>query len=168
MTKRYVPKWQLQASLITLALVTIAALFRIGVLAFHPILISPLPNTGTMIQVKEMVTVAPENPDTWIDRYARMYSEDNAEYIKFQLHCLYWKESRNGQSNDMGDGGKAGGPYQFHQATWVRMRDQMIDKGLITEIGNRFDPKQAIQTTAWALANGRELEWGPVKRGECK
>ena len=166
--KHMVPKWQLHASLMTLGLVVIAALFRIGVLAFNPVFISPLAEYET-IKVKEMVEVEKENADTWIDRYAHLYTDTDAkaEYIKYQLHCLYWKESRNGLSDDQGDGGKAGGNFQWHQPTWVSVRDQMMDKRLVTEIGNRFDPKQAVQTTAYVLANDRGGLFGPILRGEC-
>ena len=166
--KHMVPKWQLNAALITLGLVVIAALFRIGVLAFNPVFISPYVEYQT-IKVKEIVEVEKENADTWIDRYARLYTDSDAkaEYLKYQLHCLYWKESRNGLSNDHGDSGKAGGPYQFWEATYKRMRARMQADGLVNWVGSRYDTKDAIQTTAWALSNGYAKEWGPVVRGEC-
>ena len=80
------------------------------------------------------------------------------------MHCLAHRESGHGASDGHGDGGLAGGPYQFHEATWQRMRKQMIKQGAATEIGSRYNLKQAIMTTAWAISQGRALEWGPILR----
>ena len=43
----------------------------------------------------------------------------------------------------------------------------MLKKGLIKEIGSRYDLEQSIETTAWALLEGRGKEWGPILREEC-
>lgn len=80
------------------------------------------------------------------------------------MHCLAHRESGHGVSKAHGDGGLAGGPYQFHEATWQRMRKQMIKQGYAEEIGSRYDLKEAIRTTAWAIREGRALEWGPILR----
>lgn len=80
------------------------------------------------------------------------------------MHCLAHRESGHGASNAHGDGGLAGGPFQFHEETWNRMRKQMIKQGYATEIGSRYDLKESIRTTAWAIKEGRALEWGPALR----
>lgn len=80
------------------------------------------------------------------------------------MHCLAHRESGHGASDAHGDGGLAGGPFQFHEETWNRMRKQMIKQGVATEISDRYDLKEAIRTAAWAIKEGRALEWGPVLR----
>jgi len=79
------------------------------------------------------------------------------------MHCLANRESHHGDSgkptDPHGDNGLAGGPFQFHQATWDRMRGQMGETD-----GTRYDFQEAARTTAWAIANGRALEWGPILR----
>ena len=44
------------------------------------------------------------------------------------------------------------------------MRKQMIANGLATDISDPLNIKEATRTTAWAIANGRALEWGPILR----
>lgn len=80
------------------------------------------------------------------------------------MHCLAHREARHGESKAMGDNGLAGGPFQFHDQTWLRMRKQMMAAGLATEIGSRFDFKESARTTAWAISVGRSAEWGPIYR----
>jgi len=80
------------------------------------------------------------------------------------MHCLAHRESGHGASNAHGDGGLAGGPFQFHEETWNRMRKQMIKQGKATEISDRFNLKEAIRTTAWAINNGNAREWGAIYR----
>jgi len=75
------------------------------------------------------------------------------------MHCLAHRESKHGVDDNHGDGGLAGGPFQFHQETWNRMRKQMGEV-----IGDRYDFKESSRTTAWAIANGRAKEWGPILR----
>jgi hypothetical protein len=128
---------------------------------------SPLPITPTPIIMYQMVM----NQDTWIGEYADQYAtpKRNASYLRYQLHCLAHKENNHHANNNKGDSGLASGMYQFHQATWLGFRKIMMQKGLITEIGNRDNDRQAIETTAWALANGRENNWGPIaNRNECE
>ena len=106
-----------------------------------------------------------DNPDCWVDQYATKYAKNPAEVnrIKVLLHFLLYKESMYGVNTNCGDGGKSCGPLQFHQSTWERMRNQMGEP-----IGDRYDMRLAIQTTAWAIATGHELEWGPCLRGEIQ
>lgn len=75
------------------------------------------------------------------------------------MHCLAHRESGHGVSKAHGDNGLAGGPFQFHQETWTRMRKQMGEPE-----GSRYDFKEAARTTAWAISKGRALEWGPILR----
>lgn len=89
------------------------------------------------------------------------------------MHCLLHRESGHGASKGHGDNGLAGGPMQFHQATWTRMRNAMKAQGINTPDADRYDLYEAVRTTAWAMkeskkpANQRKgsiLEWGPVLR----
>lgn len=83
------------------------------------------------------------------------------------MHCLLHMESGHTplQEDDThGDGGRAGGSLQFHQGTWDGFRKIMVDQGLAEEIGSRYDMKEAIRTTVWAIADGRANNWGPILR----
>lgn len=106
--------------------------------------------------------------DCWIDMYSKQYGTDlnKRQQLKVKLHFLAYREAKYGVSNGHGDGGKAGGPYQFHQPTWEANRQRMIDEGLINDIGSRYDMQQAIQTTAWMLSEGQDNQWGPLLRKE--
>jgi len=129
--------------------------------------ISPVASTPVEaidnFKVEYKVVESCQEVDCWVDEYSKLYakSETEAKQIKVKLHFLLYRESKYGADLNCGDGGKSCGPMQFHQATWERMRKQMGEP-----LGDRYDMRQAIQTTAWAIANGRELEWGPILRGE--
>jgi len=88
-------------------------------------------------------------------------------YMRQLMHCLLFKETKHDYSKDHGDGGLAGGPLQFHQPTWEGYRKIMIEEGYAKEIGSRYDLKEAIRTTVWAIRDGRGNAWGPILRGEC-
>lgn len=109
--------------------------------------------------------------DVWIGVYADKFENKSigktASLLRYQMHCLAYKENGHSANNNCGDKGNACGMYQFWEDTWKRMRGQMMSKGLITEIGSRWNDQQAIETVAWALVNGREKEWGPILRGGC-
>ena len=135
------------------------------------ILVRPIPESYQPSIIKFVkVAVASENIDTYIDRYSRKYArnDDQYSYLKQLMHCLLHFESKHGIVKRDGDNGLAGGIAQFHQDTWVRMRKQMLKLGLIKEIGSRYDEEMAIQTTIWAVVNGRGKEWGPILRGSCQ
>jgi hypothetical protein len=89
-------------------------------------------------------------------------------HIMYQLFCLLREESNLGEVETCGDSGKSCGVLQFREATYNRMRREMIRKGLVTELGDRFSPFYSIETTAYALVQGYGNEWGPISRGECK
>ena len=130
-------------------------------------IISPLVNKTC---AKEIIYREKENIDTWIDKYAKKYSKSKTQEsrLKYQLHCLAYFETKHNAFKTCGDSQKACGLYQYHLNTWISFRKIMIKKGLIDEIGDRFNVKQAIETTAWALSDGRINNWGPAKRGKCQ
>ena len=133
-------------------------------------MVSPAPTSGFERVMKhelvKKVYAYESEAEEYIHTYANMYGKD-VEYTKFQLYCLYWKESQNGRNNGHGDNGMAGGPMQFWKETYTRMRGQMIDLGLTDLMADRYNLKTAIETTAWAINNGYANEWGPILRGEC-
>lgn len=113
-----------------------------------------------------------ENMDAWIREAAARYSNTKypESYLKYQLHCLANKESghRYDDHTNCGDSGASCGLYQYKQPTWDGFRKIMIKKGLATEIGSLWDNKLQVETTAWALSEGRHRNWGPWVRGECR
>jgi hypothetical protein len=104
------------------------------------------------------------NISTLIDDAVSEFLSDHESESLMIMHCLAHRESGHGASNAHGDGGLAGGPFQFHEETWQRMRKQMFKQGVADEIGSRYDLKEAVRTTAWAISQGRALEWGPILR----
>ena len=133
-------------------------------------LISPIPvhaYTETKVVEKEVIIDKNENVDTWIGDAVDEFLPNHKSEARMIMHCLAHREAGHrgtGPDDPHGDGGRAGGGMQFHEATWNRMRKQMIAQGHAAEIGSRYDYKEAIRTTAWAIANGRALEWGPILR----
>ena len=132
-------------------------------------ILSPLPDP-MFIQYTKVVEVDKPDFDFWVNKYSRKYltSERDIEYTKFKIRCLYWKESRNELDNDHGDNGMAGGPLQFWHDTYVAYRNIMIQRGHVEEVGSRYDLENAIETTVWAISDGRGNAWGPLLRNECK
>jgi hypothetical protein len=109
-------------------------------------------------------TPSADTPSILIEKAVDEFLSEHKSESLMIMHCLAHREARHGESKAMGDNGLAGGPFQFHEATWIRMRKQMIDSGLSHEVGSRFDFKESARTTAWAIKNGRALEWGPILR----
>lgn len=128
--------------------------------------VSPLPEHPPIILERQVpVEVPQEDIDTWVGEYTDQYFNDyRRSEVRMIMHCLLHRESGHASSDAHGDNGKAGGPLQFWNDTWVRMRTQMIKQGKTNEIGSRYDHEQAIHTAIWAIANGHALEWGPVNR----
>ncbi len=123
--------------------------------------------------VSSSIEVMPEPPysqsviiEKIVDQYAK--SPSQRSWLLSMIHCLLNKESVHYANKKMGDGGLAGGPLQYHQATYVGYRKLMIKQGLVEVIGSRFDFTNAVETTVWALMNGRKSAWGPVLNGLCK
>ena len=129
-------------------------------------------STPALIQLVEAQEETPGlSADELIDLNCHRFfkEERKIQYCKFQMHCLYWKETRNGLNKDAhGDGGMAGGYFQFWQQTYVNARHDMILQGHVKDTGSRYDLENAIETTAWMLSEGRGSEYGPILRGECK
>lgn len=116
--------------------------------------------------VNKTQAITVENLDLWVGNYTDRYFESRAQRseVRALLHCLLNRESKHGADSGHGDGGKAGGPLQYHQPTWESYRKLMIKEGLVTEIGSRYDMEQAIHTTVWAISTNRAKAWGPVYR----
>lgn len=129
--------------------------------------ISPIASKVFAYKVTEERMV--ESIDTWVGKYVDKYFEKNTQRseVRMLMHCLLHRESGH-QPHDAngphGDNGKAGGILQFHQPTWEGYRKLMIKDGLVGEIGSRYNPEQAIETTVWAISTGRAYAWGPVAR----
>lgn len=146
-------------------------LFCIGILAMAALL--PSVDRTQLLSPVPAIVVRAGRPvpgiDTWVDVFALKFAKSKAQYglIKARAHCLLYKETGYGSNKGFGDGGKAGGILQFHEPTYIGFRKIMMAQGLVKEIGSRMNQKDAIETTMWAIANGRELNWGPVLRKEC-
>lgn len=118
----------------------------------------------------EKLVIYQENSDMTSDELVGFYVDEyfnNASQrseMRMIMHCLLHRESRHDSDKTHGDGGRAGGPLQFHSPTWEGYRRKMIDEGLVIEIGSRYDLEQAIHTTVWAIKNHRSLAWGPILR----
>lgn len=123
--------------------------------------ISPTPTPQLAIIEPTIMPTATPTPDEseLIDQAVNEFLPNHKSESLMIMHCLAHRESGHGASNAHGDNGLAGGPFQFHEATWERMRKQMGEP-----FSTRYDFKEAARTTAWAIANGRALEWGPILR----
>lgn len=113
-----------------------------------------------------------QKTDYWLAKYVDKYFKTHygRSRARATMGCLLNKESEHTfmtESDHHGDNGKAGGILQYWAGTWTGMRKIMLEKGLITEIGSRYNPEEAIETTVWALSDGRERNWGPINIGDC-
>lgn len=123
------------------------------------------PTEQVKIITKEVVIDKNQNVDTWIGNAVDEFLPDHASEARMIMHCLAHRENGHGANPAAhGDGGLAGGAFQFHQSTWEGMRAAMIKEGVAGDVGSRYDFKEAARTTAWAIAHGRALEWGPILR----
>lgn len=126
----------------------------------------------TVVQGNTEVVAPTPTPkvDDIVDTYAKKYGTTiyRQNRTKAMLHFLLLREQNYGGSTNCGDGGKACGPLQFHEPTYISYRKIMINRGLVTELGSRLDMENAIETAAWAINDGRESAWGPIARGEIK
>lgn len=113
--------------------------------------------------------VLSDNPqllDHYIGEAVDEFFEDRSQRseMRMLMHCLAHRENGHAANRNCGDSGKSCGPYQFRVETWSRMRGQMIKAGLTSEVGDLYNLKESTRTTAWAIKNGRALEWGPIMR----
>ncbi|MCR4324970.1 MAG: hypothetical protein NUV69_04770 [Candidatus Curtissbacteria bacterium] len=125
---------------------------------------SPVPTSTPTATVAEIVSAKPY--DIYVGEFVDEYFENPAQQseVRMIMHCLLYRETKHDLSKGHGDGGLAGGPLQYHEATWEGFRKIMVNKGLVTEIGSRYDVKESIRTTVWAIEDGRALNWGPLLR----
>jgi len=128
--------------------------------------ISPCPDDGCAFISYE----TPKTIDTLVDMYANRYGKTAWTKLRTKtiLHYLLLREAAYGNTKTCGDSGLACGPLQFHDATYISFRQIMIERGLTTKIGSRWDMEDSIETAAWAINDGRENNWGPIARGEIK
>jgi hypothetical protein len=178
-----IPRWGLADLLYTLLVIVITAglVNRIDWAIKTP----PLPPGWTVVAAPPISPVATDNMteppvtptpitkksvDDMVVASAEKYgkSDEDINRLRVTLHFHLFKESRYGAVKRCGDSGRACGPLQFWAETFTAYRRVMIAQGHAREIGSRLDLETAIDTTAWALANGRQLAWGPLKRGEIK
>lgn len=157
------------ALLITLVSLCIAVWCRYYIENDVHRLLSPLGKDQVRFVIVRPVLAESNEIDIWVDQAAKQYGQGVWGYSKLKnvLHCLLDYETKHNYGRGMGDGGLAGGILQFHQGTWVGYRKIMIKRGLATEISDRFNDKDAIFTTAWALVDGRGKAWGPILRNNC-
>lgn len=106
--------------------------------------------------------------DELVDKYANKYGKTKfaVSRTKAMIHYLLLRESNYGATNKCGDSGLACGVLQYHLATYKAYRAIMIKRELTDHIGSRLNIEDAIETTAWAINDGREMAWGPLARGE--
>lgn len=133
----------------------------------QPQLVSPLPDGHVFANTTKVeVDQRDQNYDSWVGYYTDKYFTNPTQRseVRMIMHCLLHRESKHDTDKGHGDGGRAGGPLQYHQLTWNGYRKMMMDKGLVDEIGSRYDQEQAIETTVWAISTGRAKAWGPILR----
>lgn len=128
-------------------------------------IVSPAPAPTPEPVIKEVI-VKDEDIDTWVRDYINQYFSNASQRseMKMIMHCLLNRESQHGLDQGHGDSGMAGGPLQYWEQTWESYRSQMVSEGQTAEIGSRYDMKEAIHTTVWAIKNGKGLAWGPLLR----
>jgi len=128
--------------------------------------ISPCPDSGCAFISYE----TPKTIDSMVDLYSMRYGKTKWEQLrtKTMIHYLLLREAAYGNTKTCGDNGLACGPLQYHDATYLSFRKIMIERELVNDIGSRWDMEDSIETTAWAINDGRENNWGPILRGEIK
>lgn len=156
-------------------------------------LVSPLPSGVTSIASSsdkntdvELRAVSPtpggvasindqQQYDIWVGQYVDQYftSPTQRSEARMIIQCLLHRETKHYTFTGQGDNGLAKGILQWHDATWIRARKEMIKQGYASELGWSQDPQTAIDTTVWALKQSAKprkdrvisiLEWGPVLR----
>lgn len=157
-----------KTNLVRISLLLNITFIGIGwVVLTKPQVLSPL--SDNPVYAMEAPKEAPLTIDQMVEKHSTKYSDRlGKSHTKALLHCLLNKESHYGEDKGMGDGGLAGGILQFHESTYIGYRKIMIKSGLVKSIGDRFDYENAIETTAWAINDGRGNAWGPILRGECE
>jgi hypothetical protein len=148
-----------------LEIAIVTAIGTIVYLKLQPKVISMIPDNFVYA-----VEPAPLTVDEMVDKYSAKYGKTVwlKNRTKVMLHFLLLREQNYGGSNNCGDSGKACGPLQYHQPTYIGYRTIMMNKKLVDHMGTRLDMEDAIETTAWAINDKRETAWGPIARNEIK
>jgi len=144
------PSWKHDLFVEIMLIAILALCFRVAKLSEKPtVFLSPL-GTEAVIVIEK----------TTMDD---IIAEASAKYgvKRHVLHCVLDKESSY-NPNAVGDNGKAQGPAQFWPATWKGFRKLM---GL--PISERTNFREAVNTLAWAIADGRGNNWTPILDGRC-
>ena len=132
--------------------------------------VSPCSDSGCHVKVVEAEERLSDYQkiDRWVDIYCDKYeiSQYRMNRCKALTHFLLLREQNYGGSTSCGDSGKACGPMQFHEETYIRNRKDMIKKGLTKEMKSRLDMESAIETAIYMFSIGQEKQWGPIARGE--
>lgn len=109
-------------------------------------------------------TIAPDDMSVYISQAVQEFLPTHKSEGLMIMHCLAHRENGHAANRNCGDQGAACGPFQFHQGTFEGYRKLMIKEGLATEVSDRYNKLESARTTAWAIANGRALAWGPILR----
>lgn len=142
------------------------------------VIVSPIPEDGISMKNDpiEKVKAAPkaetpkpqaEDYDIWVGEAVNMFygnSRERKSEVRMIMHCLLNRESHHSTTIAHGDNGMAGGPLQFWEETWTRMRTRMINDGYAEDLSDRYNMKDAIYTTVYAISKGWGREWGPILR----
>lgn len=154
-----IERWKFDSTVLLLGAVVFGLLMRIYVLAGEMPMISPLSAFQPREVIREVQTVE-VYPETIDQMIADASQEFNVP--KYLLHCILYRES-NYRAEAVGDNGKAVGMAQFWPATWSGFRKLMGE-----DLSERTNPREAIRTLAWALADGRGNNWTPYLKGVCR
>lgn len=143
----------------------------------QPELLSPVPKNPSLsrsvvlaTEPKPKTTLSPtptpRDVDVFVGEAVDEFFKDAGRQseVRMILHCLLNRETKHDVAKGHGDQGRAGGALQFWQGTWEGYRKLMIQDGLATEVSTRYDLKEAIRTTVWAIKNNRAKAWGPILR----
>lgn len=118
--------------------------------------------------IKKVANVpAPKDYDIWVGEAVDEFfgnDRDKSSEMRMIMHCLLNRESHHSTTIAHGDGGMAGGPLQYWEETWTRMRSRMIQDGYASDMSSRYNMKDAIFTTVYAISKGWGKEWGPILR----
>lgn len=130
---------------------------------------TPVLATTTLLESSNTPKTTPtktKSYDEYVGEFTDQLFNDKGRQseVRMIMHCLLYRESKHGLSKGLGDNGMAAGPLQYWEDTWTRMRKAMIKDGIVSEIGTRFDLKEAIRTTIYAIKQGWGKEWGPILR----
>ena len=156
--RKTIPIWQLNFILGSLFLLGISCVgIEIKNSYASQEFVSPVPEGGIVVVDKHYIPIYQET----IDQYVAEASKKH-RVPRYLLHCVIDHES-DYREQAVGDSGKAVGVAQFWIGTWQDFRKKM---GKSTE-DERDNPKEAIDTLAWAISNGLGSHWTAIKLDYC-